>query len=207
MLGRFAKELLQVSVTTIVAALFVQTWLFRAYVVPSDSMEPTLRVGDHVLVNRFIHHPVGPVPFHRDVGAGDVVVFRLPGEHSKVLVKRCVAVAGDTVSIRDKDLIVNGTPSPSLHAVFRDPHTYPKSQFLEPRLRDRDNFGPLTVPSGSIFVLGDNRDISFDSRFWGTVPLASVVGSARLIYWSQPRAGRGEPRAEVRWSRIGQSVK
>jgi len=202
-----AKELLQVAVTTVIAALFVQTWLFRAFAVPSDSMEPTLHVGDHLLVNRFIHRSGSLLPFHREIGHGDVVVFRFPGDRSKVLVKRCVAVAGDTVAIRDKELLINGEPEPSLQAIFRDPHTYPRSRFLEDRLRDRDNFGPLTVPDGAIFVLGDNRDVSFDSRFWGTVSLDRMIGSARLIYWSRAKNPESGEKLPVRWRRIGQSVR
>ena len=207
MAGRLAKELLQMAVAAVIAALFVQTWLFRAFVVPSNSMDPTLQVGDHLVVNRFIHRSGSLLPFHREVGHGDVVVFRFPNDRSKVLVKRCVAIAGDTVAIRDKDLLINGEPVPSLQAVFRDPHTYPRSRFLDGRLRDRDNFGPLTVPEGAIFVLGDNRDVSFDSRFWGTVTLDRMIGSARLIYWSRAESAESGEKLPVRWSRIGQSVR
>ena len=203
---RLFRESLEVVLATAMAGLFVQTFLFRAFVVPSDSMEPSLVHGDHLLVNRFIHRSSGVLPWQRGVAGGDVVVFRFPAERSKVLIKRCVAVAGDTVEIRDKDLLVNGREAFGIRSVFRDPHTYPRSRFLEPPLRDRDNFGPLTVPEGEIFVLGDNRDTSFDSRFWGTVPVDQVLGSARLIYWSRRPEDPGS-RPAVRWRRIGQSVR
>lgn len=203
-LARGLHDVLQVVLATTITALFVQTWLLRAFVVPSHSMEPTLLAGDHLLINRFIHRQPSWLPLQRSIHPGDVVVFRLPGDADKVLVKRCVAVAGDTVTVRDKDLLVNGSEVFSVQAVFRDPHTYPSSRFLDQRLRDRDNFGPLTVPEGAIFVLGDNRDLSYDSRFWGTVPVDAVLGNARWIYWSRAETGVGQ--RPVRWDRIGQSV-
>ncbi|MEM1245573.1 MAG: signal peptidase I [Acidobacteriota bacterium] len=202
MIGRTLSEIFRVVVATAIAALFVQTWLLKAFVVPSDSMEPTLLPGDLLLVNRFIHRSPGGLAMQRQIQRGDVILFRLPGDAEKILVKRCVGVGGDTIELRDKDLLVNGEPMLNFQAVFRDPNTYPSSRFVEQRLRDRDNFGPLTVPEGALFVLGDNRDLSYDSRFWGTVPLDSVLGSARLIYWS-----RDDDTQSVRWKRIGQSVR
>ena len=202
MIARTVSEVLKVVAATTIVALFVQTWLLNAFLVPSDSMEPTLLPGDMLLVNRFIHRSPGRSAVQREIQRGDVVLFRLPGDVEKILVKRCVGVGGDTIELRDKDLLVNGEPMLNFQAVFRDPNTYPSSRFVDQRLRDRDNFGPLTVPDGSLFVLGDNRDLSYDSRFWGTVPLTAVLGSARWIYWSRDIESQ-----QIRWRRIGQSVR
>ncbi len=210
MAGRLLRDVVQVALGTTLLAVFAQTFLLRAFVVPSDSMEPSILIGDHLLVNRYIHRAERSFPLMRPVGAGDVVVFRYPQDQKQVLVKRCVAVAGDRVEIRDKELLVNGVPAFTIRSVFRDPHTYPSSRFLEPPLRSRDNFGPIVVPAGEIFVMGDNRDRSLDSRSWGTVSLDLVLGSARLVYWSRARSQSSEATPsggpDIRWQRIGQTI-
>ena len=171
-------------------------------------MEPSLLVGDHVLVNKFVHSwgdswlEQRLLP-KRPVRPNDVVVFRLPGDPTRDLVKRCVANSRDRVRIQDKSLMIDGLAAAEPWVVHRDEHVYPPSRFLQDDLRYRDNYGPITVPDGRLFCLGDNRDYSRDSRFWGTVPLRNVRGRAFLIYWSEARHGPEEPDGgqSQRWTR------
>jgi signal peptidase I len=162
-------------------------------------MIPTLLIGDHILVNKFVYGvrlpyfgtsivPVGTP--HR----GDVVVFVYPQDEEKDFIKRVVGVAGDTIEVRDKRLYVNGGAVPDAYAHF--------AEGTEGRTTaPRDSFGPFAVPAGYIFVMGDNRDRSYDSRFWGPVSLDKVKGKAFLIYWSWEGARRW-----VRWERIGELI-
>jgi signal peptidase I len=180
-------------------ALFIRSFVVQAFKIPSGSMIPTLLIGDHILVNKFVygvHLPYFGTPIisvgmpHR----GDVVVFVYPQDEEKDFIKRVVGVAGDTVEVRDKRLYVNGEAVSDPYAHFaeeEDGHT----------MAPRDNFGPFQVPAGYIFVMGDNRDRSYDSRFWGPVALDKVKGKAFLIYWSWEGAGRW-----VRWERMGQLI-
>jgi signal peptidase I len=180
-------------------ALFIRSFVVQAFKIPSGSMIPTLVIGDHILVNKFVYGvhlpyfgtsiiPVGTP--HR----GDVVVFVYPQDEEKDFIKRVVGVAGDTIEVRDKRLYVNGEAVLDPYAHFAEGED---SRTMAPR----DNFGPFQVPAGYIFVMGDNRDRSYDSRFWGPVALDKVKGKAFLIYWSWEGAGRW-----VRWERIGQLI-
>lgn len=159
-------------------------------------MEPTLWIGDHILVNRFVY---GPSRFEwerewlpvRRVREGDVVVFRSPREPTQDFVKRCVATQGQSVRIRAKALWVDGVEvDETSYALHIDPRIYPDSPFLEEAYRYRDHFGPTTVPAHHFFALGDQRDISDDSRFWGAVPNRNLRGRLLLIYGT-----RGSPRS------------
>ena len=160
-------------------------------------MKQTLLIGDHILVNKFIygvkipylHKTLIPVTTpHR----GDIIVFKFPLDPSKDFIKRVIAVGGDVLESRDKQLFVNNKAIGYFHGVYTDPHIIPGN------LRPRDNFGPITVPPHSLFVMGDNRDESFDSRFWGFVDLQAVSGKAFIIYWSW-----NSQNFSVRWSRLG----
>jgi signal peptidase I len=193
------REYAEAILVAVILALFAKAYVFEAFEIPSGSMETNLLVGDHVLVDKFCYAPHrGPwarlLPY-RDVARGEVFVFRSPKEPSRDLIKRAVAVSGDTVRIERKRVSIDGTPLEEPYARHRDPRTYTNEDVPAP-LRGRDDFGPLTVPPGTVFALGDNRDDSLDSRFLGTAPVASVRGRALLVYWSyeQPRrafAGRG----------------
>ncbi len=190
------KEYAQAIVIALILALFIRTFVVQAFKIPSGSMIKTLLIGDHILVNKFIYGVKNPftrvtwIPIdspHR----GDVVVFIFPMDRSKDFIKRVIGLPGDEIKIVNKKVYVNGRP-------FVDPpgvqHTDPN--ILPASVSPRDNFGPIKVPPGKIFVMGDNRDQSFDSRFWGFVPLKDVKGKAFIIYWSwdserfAPRLGR-----------------
>ena len=179
----------------VVVALLVRSSVVEAFWVPSGSMLPTIQIGDHLFVNKLaygMHLPfVGKEvtqwrPLHRD----DIVVFTSPVDHKTDLIKRIIAVEGDTVEIRNKHLYINGQVVPDPHANFTDPH-----------VRDtvpRDNFGPVTVPAGKFFVMGDNRDQSYDSRYWGFADASDVKGKATFIYWSWNSQTHW-----LRWDRFG----
>jgi signal peptidase I len=147
-------------------------------------MAPNLIAGDHVLVNKFVFTRGAPWLPTRGARRNDLVVFRLPGEPRQLLVKRCVGAGGDLVELRDKRLFLDEQPVEEPWAVHRDPRVYPSSRFAPSELRSRDNFGPIRVPAGHLFCLGDNRDESRDSRTFGAVPERDVLGRPFLIYWS-----------------------
>ena len=186
------RELLVIVLTASLLAVFARTFIVRAYSVPTDSMTLTLRVGDNLLLDRFglAELRQGRSSWlRRPIERGDVVVFRWPTDPDRILVKRCAAVAGDVVEIIDKRLIVNGIEvDESRYLHLTDDNVYPSSRFLHESLRTRDNYGPITVADGSLFFLGDNRDRSNDSRFWGTVPSSHVLGRPVWVYWSRQPA-------------------
>ena len=185
-----AREYLE---ALLIAALFLgfsNTFVIKTFFIPSGSMEDTLLVGDHLFVNRFIfgraqsalERTVLPL---REPRRGDIVVFRSVERPTVDLVKRLIGLPGDTLQIVNKKLFVNGQKvSDDDYVVHKDPRTYPNLPFLDQQRRLRDNFGPFTVPEGEYFCMGDNRDFSYDSRFWGTVPARYLKGRASLIYWS-----------------------
>jgi len=196
-----AAEYFEAIVLALILALFIRTFIVQAFKIPSPSMEPTLLIGDHILVNKFVYglsipFTDGKILKLRDPARDEVIVFKFPKNKKLDFIKRSVAVGGDTIEIRNKKLYVNGEVVEDSHAVFRD--NFPRGSLLQ----GRDNFGPVTVPQGKIFVMGDNRDNSNDSRFWGFVDEDDVKGKAMFIYWSWDR-GRKWPR----FSRMGDGIK
>jgi len=192
------REYAEAIVLALILALFIRTFVVQAFKIPSPSMVPTLLIGDHILVNKFLYgfkipFADGKILSIREPERGDVIVFRFPGDRRIDFIKRCVAVGGETIEIREKKIIVNGKPIEDAHALFQDDG----GRFFDVR----DNFGPVTVPEGKIFMMGDNRDNSNDSRFWGFVDLADVRGKAIVIYWSWDK-GRTWPR----FGRIGNGI-
>lgn len=191
------REYAEAIIIAVVIALFIRTFVVQAFKIPSGSMKPTLQIGDHILVNKFSYGVKLPIFRNTLIPIGDpqredIVVFIYPQDRSKDFIKRVIAVAGDTIEMRDKKLFLNGKP-------YRDPYgTYLDNMVLPASIQPRDNFGPIQVPQGSIFVMGDNRDHSLDSRYWGFVPLKDVMGKAFLIYFSWD----GE-NTNVRWNRLG----
>jgi len=171
----------------VVLAIIIKTSIVEAYKIPSQSMEDTLLVGDFLLANKFVYGARLPLvgwrlPAIHNPRPGDVVIFIWPGDGVTKYIKRCVAGPGDTVLIKNKELFVNGKrfPNPKL-AKFTDPIIKPRG----PGGRDSpDNFGPVVVPKASYFMMGDNRDNSSDSRFWGFVPQRNILGEAMIIHWS-----------------------
>jgi signal peptidase I len=177
-------------------ALAVRSSVVQAFWVPSGSMLPTIQIGDHIFVNKLAYGfqlPfLGQVAKFSSPERNDIVVFISPVDHSTDLIKRIVAVAGDQVEIKGKRLFVNGkqVTEPYAHFTDRSGHLVPAANYMAQNgssgadTAPRDNYGPITVPQGKFFVLGDNRDRSYDSRFWGFADVADVKGRATFVYWS-----------------------
>lgn len=191
------RENIEAIVIAVILALFIRTFVVQAFKIPSGSMKNTLLVGDHILVNKFIYGVKLPfidktiIPIENPK-RGDIIVFQFPEDPSKDFIKRVIGVGGDVIKIRNKKLYVNGHLVKNKHGIYKDPRIFPAS------LQPRDNFGPITVPKGKLFVMGDNRDFSYDSRFWGFVDLSAVKGEAFIVYWSWNKKD-----FSVRWNRIG----
>ena len=185
-----AREYLEALLIAAVFLLFTNTFVIKTFFIPSGSMEDTLLVGDHLFVNRFIFGPAmgslerAVLPL-RAPRRGDIVVFRSPERPNIDLVKRLIGLPGDTIQVVNKQLFVNGNKvEDGLYVEHKDPRTFLNRPYMSEQQRLRDNFGPITVPSESYFCMGDNRDLSYDSRFWGVVPVHYIKGRAFLIYWS-----------------------
>lgn len=215
----------------VVLFLGVRTFLVDAFLIPTSSMENTLLVGDFLLVNKIVYGAEIPglgvrIPALRDPERGDVVVFYPPHEPGEHFVKRVVGIPGDTLEMRWKRLLVNGSVVVERYARHVDPHgdavhgamEWQADHRLEGRRRGRrhptrDNWGPLVVPPDRYFVLGDNRDNSEDSRYWGFVGRESIVGKPWVVYYSVAALGSGPDETgptwigEVRWDRIGDVVR
>lgn len=190
------REYAEALLIALVLALFIRTFIVQAFKIPSESMLQTLQVGDHLLVNKFLYGIKWPFTNTyavkgADPELGDIIVFEYPNNPSLDYIKRIVGLPGDVVEVRNKQFFRNGQPVKE--AYIR--HTEPRR--VEPI---RDNFGPVTVPAGKYFVMGDNRDNSQDSRFWGFVDRSAIRGKAWRIYWSSEGLGT------VRWNRFGQIV-
>ncbi len=163
-------------------ALAVRSSVVQAFWVPSGSMLPTIQIGDHIFVNKLAYSVRLPLVGTElmkvgDLHRGDVVVFISPSDPSTDLIKRVIAVPGDTVEIRQKQVYVNGEKIPDTHAYFSDATVMAGGE--------RDNMHPRKVPEGKFFVMGDNRDRSYDSRFWGFANIADIKGKATFVYWSR----------------------
>ncbi len=196
--GQF-RDTTQAVVIAIILALIIRTFVVQAFKIPSGSMEDTLLIGDHILVSKFAYGLQVPrpamisffgmrVPFFEThlvrtwghIRRGDIIVFRFPGDRSKDYIKRVIGLPGDTVEVRDRVVYVNGKEIKDTHAVH-------KRNFYGNDTSAGDYFGPYVVPEGRIFVMGDNRENSFDSRFWGTLPISDIKGRAFIIYFSWDR--------------------
>jgi len=191
------KEYAEAIIIAILIAVVIRTFIVQAYKIPSRSMVPTLVVGDHLLVNKFIYGV--KIPFFRKTiipisnpERGDIIVFVYPVDRSKDFIKRVIGVGGDKIEIRDKVILLNDKPFKDSFGIFTDSRIFPST------MQPRDNYGPVVVPDGSLFVMGDNRDESADSRFWGLVDLKDVEGKAFIIYWSWDRDEN-----RLRWERLG----
>lgn len=190
------REYAEAIAIAIILALFIRTFVVQAFKIPSGSMEPTLLVGDHILVTKFIYGV--KIPFTNtklfplsQPKTGDVIVFVYPVDPSKDFIKRVIGVEGDTVKVVGKTVYVN-------ERALKENYTIYEAGNSEPR----ENFGPVKVPRNSVLVLGDNRDKSYDSRFWGFVRKEAIKGRAFVIYWSWDSANFG-----VRWKRLGDLIR
>jgi signal peptidase I len=195
MTQRKIKEEIKGILIAVFIALFIRAFFVQAYKIPSGSMEPTLLVGDHLLVLKCAYGIRIPLVGkylveYSSPKRGDIIVFVYPRDPKKDFIKRVMALPGESVQIIGRTIYINGKP-------IRDPWgVWSENDLL------RGNFGPVTVPQGHYFVLGDNRDNSMDSRYWGFVPKSNILGKALIIYWSW----NGEAEnlwKKIRWLRIG----
>jgi signal peptidase I len=194
------REYAETLVIALAIALFVRSFVVQAFKIPSSSMEPTLLVGDHILVNKFIYGIRIPVigkkvfPFSQP-RRGDIIVFIFPNDRSKDFIKRAIGLPGEKVEIKERMIYINDR-------LIEDPWGH----FSSWGPGARDTYGPIMVPPHSLFVMGDNRDNSEDSRYWGFVPLNDVLGKAFVMYWSWDwRAS--SLLSKVRWQRIGSLIR
>lgn len=203
------REYAEAIIIAVLLALFIRSFVFQAFKIPSGSMLSTLQIGDHLLVNKFIYGVKVPmsgkilIPW-KSPTRDDIVVFRFPKDRSIDYIKRVVGVAGDSIEIKDKQLYINGKAINNPHIQFTN------NNIMRAGAGPRDNMGPVKVPEGKLFVMGDNRDNSYDSRFWGFVPLNDVLGKAFILYWSwdlEKPLMSIDRLTSVRWSRIGDIVR
>jgi signal peptidase I len=212
------REYAEAIVVAILLAFAIRVFVVQAFKIPSGSMIPTLLIGDHILVSKLsygfqwptdcrLQWNVPPVNCYTSTTViefgkpqrGDVIVFRFPEDEEKDFIKRIVGIPGDTVQLRNKVVFVNGQPLDDKAFTQRiDPG------IIDSTINSRDNFGPVTVPEGSYFVMGDNRDQSLDSRFWGYVREEKIRGKAFRIYWSW--SGQGNWTEWVRWERFAKGI-
>lgn len=183
------REYVEAAAIAIVLALFIRAFVVQAFKIPSGSMEPTLLIGDHILVNKFIYGIKAPlinktlIPISTPE-RGDIIVFIYPLDQGKDFIKRVIGLPGDNIRITNDRIYINGKRYEDPYGVYRE------------NAREAKNLGPFVVPENSLFVMGDNRDHSYDSRYWGFVPMASVKGKAMIIYWSWPH-----------WKRFGHIIR
>ncbi|SNB45763.1 signal peptidase I [Geobacter sp. DSM 9736] len=194
------REYAESIIIAVLLALVIRTFVVQAFKIPSGSMEDTLAIGDHILVSKFIYGT--EIPFTnkkvlkiRDPRRGDVIVFEYPEDPSKDFIKRVVGTPGDVVEGRNKQVFVNGKLYVNPHEVHKEKEVIPKE------MNPRDNFGPVTVPPDAYFVMGDNRDRSYDSRFWKFVTADKIKGLAFIKYWSWDKEN-----FRVRFGSIGKLI-
>jgi signal peptidase I len=180
-------EYVDSGLIAVLLALVIRTFAVQAFKIPSGSMEDTLLIGDHLLVNKFIYGT--QIPFtdkdvwrFTDPKRGEIIVFKYPQNPRRDFIKRCVGVPGDTIQVKDKTLYVNGQAQVEPYVIHRDLEVLPRATGSP-----RDNFGPVTVPQEAYFMMGDNRDFSADSRFWGFLPRKLIKGKAWVLYWPVTR--------------------
>lgn len=198
------REYAEALIIAVLLALVIRTFAFQAFVIPSGSMLPTLRIGDYLLVNKFVY-------LFRPIRRGDIIVFRFPKDETRDFIKRVVGLPAETLEIRDNQVFIDGRPLHEAYAVYSEPRPL--------RPPGADHLGPMVIPPGHLFVMGDNRDNSLDSRAWGLLEEAKVVGEASIIYFSVRIAaiphGTLLPQifytmvhpSLMRWGRIGRLVR
>ncbi|MDA8241636.1 MAG: signal peptidase I [Nitrospiraceae bacterium] len=191
------RDYFESIIFALIIALTVRTFVVQAFKIPSGSMENTLAIGDYILVNKFIYGI--EIPFTgrhlfplRNPRRGDIAVFEYPEDPSRDFVKRVIGLPGDRIQVIDKEVFINGKPYVNPHEIHKD------SAIIPAEVNPRDNTGVITVPAGSYFMMGDNRDQSYDSRFWGFVKIGRIKGLAFVKYWSWDADN-----SRVRWKNIG----
>ena len=197
------REYFESIVIAVILALFVRTWAVQAFKIPTGSMENNLLIGDHLLVNKFVFAPTlaGPeralMPM-RSIHRGDIVVFKYPDEPDRDFIKRVIGLPGETVELRNKKVYVNGQPLDEPYVHFLEP-AHNAQEVTSFDVRER--YGPVMVPERHYFMMGDNRDNSQDSRYWGFMPQEYVKGKALFVYFSFGD-GPGGMFRNIRWGRL-----
>ena len=203
-----AREYFESMVIAVILALFVRTWAVQAFKIPTGSMEQNLLIGDHLLVNKFVYAPTASalerllLPIG-DVERGDVLVFKYPQDPARDFIKRVIALPGETLELRKKRVYIDGTMLDEPYVRFIVPPGEGGADFDV-----RVQYGPVTVPDGHFFMMGDNRDNSEDSRYWGFLPQEYVKGRALFVYFSfGEEAGLSGLVTGVRWGRIFHQIR
>ena len=163
------REYAEALIIAVLLALVIRTFVVQAFKIPSGSMLPTLQIGDHILVSKFLY-------YFQPIQRGEIIVFKFPQDESRDFIKRVIGLPGETLEIRGKQILINGKPLDEPYAVYGD--------WSVPRLGDREQFGPIVIPPGRLFMMGDNRDHSMDSRIWGFLDTQKVKGKAFIVYFS-----------------------
>jgi signal peptidase I len=195
------REYVEAAVWALALTMFLRAFVIQAFRIPSESMRDTLLVGDFLFVNKFEYGPKIPfthirLPGLRGPRHGDVIVFQYPQDPSKDFIKRCIATGNQTLEVKNKQVYLDGRAIREPYVIHTDPATRPAGY------DERDFFGPVTVKPNELFMMGDNRDNSNDSRYWGTLDMDLVKGRAMFLYWSWD----GE-RNWPRWNRIFQIIR
>lgn len=183
------REYVEAILVAVLITLFVRTFIAQAFRIPSGSMLPTLLIGDQLLVDKLVYR------FHQPK-RGDIVVFKYPEDESRDFIKRIIGLPGDTIEVRNKTVFLNGAPLDDIWGHHDESDGF--------RIPVRDDFGPVTVPRGHYFMMGDNRENSQDSRFWGYLEHDKIIGRAFIIYWS--RDLRRIFPLDIRWDRLGRLI-
>ncbi|AMK10594.1 MAG: signal peptidase I [Pseudodesulfovibrio sp.] len=193
------RDTLEAVVVALLLAFVIRAFVVQAFKIPSGSMLDTLQIGDHLLVSKFAYDVRLPSTLWLDTTdgkvlmktgdpkRGDIIVFKFPEDETKDFIKRVIGLPGDTLEVRNKVVYINGQPLDEPYVLHTKSDTLPV----------RDNFGPVVVPEGQYFVMGDNREGSYDSRWWGPVKRQKIVGKALVIYWSWGSL------TDIRFNRIG----
>jgi signal peptidase I len=185
------REYTEAILIALLLALLIRTFIIQAFKIPSGSMETTLLIGDHILVSKFPYgtHIPNEIPFlniklfddiilfPKAPARGDIIVFKFPKDETRDFIKRVIGLPGDLLEVRRQKVYINGKPYEDFHARHTES---PEDSPLVPR----DDFGPILVPDGHVFVMGDNRENSQDSRYWGYLDIKKIRGKALMIYWS-----------------------
>jgi len=211
-----AREYFESLVIAVVLALFIRTFVVQAFKIPTGSMEPNLLIGDHLLVNKFVF---GPLPSSvertllpvKPIARGDVIVFKYPEEPERDFIKRVIGLPGDRIEVRHKRVFVNGQQLDEPYVYYMEepppiPQEMTSGDLQAPGGDPREFYGPVTVPPAHYFAMGDNRDNSQDSRYWGFLPRDYVKGRALVIYWSYD-AEAGNILTGTRWGRLLHQVR
>jgi signal peptidase I len=181
------REYFESIVIAVILALFVRTFVVQAFKIPTGSMENNLLIGDHLLVNKFVYGPASSLERRflpiGTIKRGDVLVFKYPEQPERDFIKRVIGLPGETLEVRDKKVYINGSPLDEPYAHYLSP--IDGSEYNEVTSHDvRERYPQVTIPPDHYFMMGDNRDNSQDSRYWGFLPRANIKGKALLIYWS-----------------------